>query len=361
MGHARKRMLSVFLTTKCNLRCTYCYTHKEQHSHQTIPWEFAKSGIDTFMTEEFPPHIRFFGAGEPTMELALMRRIVDYARDTTTDGRKLTVELQTNGAFSAATAKYLADEVDIIWVSCDGLPPVQDFFRPTASGAPSSPLLERNVRFLTSNGRGMTGIRVTITERNVESQVEMLEYFASLGVSHVWADPIFPSIGGRPDGTLNIMEFAEGLVAAQETAARLGMTYGSILTCNFDEAVEYQCRACLPTPHLTTDGYVSACDMALFGLDDNHMSGFIYGKWNADDGRISIDDRKIEALRRRSGCNMPECRGCTAVDHCAGYCLGEVANEAGDMFGRKERVCAPIRYLLDHMPKSALSYEYPHP
>ena len=37
-----------------------------------------------------------------------------------------------------------------------------------------------------------------------------------------------------------------------------------------DEPGEYACRSLLPVPHLTTDGYVSACDMALFGKDNNH-------------------------------------------------------------------------------------------
>lgn len=43
------------------------------------------------------------------------------------------------------------------------------------------------------------------------------------------------------------------------------MFYGSILTCNFGDTVTTHCRACLLVPHLITDGYVSACDMALFG------------------------------------------------------------------------------------------------
>lgn len=361
VGHARKVMLSVFLTTKCNLHCVYCYTHNDLHTGQTIPWEFVKLGIDTFFTPEFPPHIRFFGPGEPTVELALMRQTVDYARERR-PGEHVTTEIQTNGVFSEATAEYLASEFDLIWVSCDGLPDVQNHNRPTAAGGPSSPLLERNVKFLTEHGVGMTGIRTTITSENVDHQSELLEYFASLGVRHVWSDPVFPAIGEDPDSVdLDVMEYAHQFLANQERARSLGITYGSILTCNFDETVTYQCRACLPTPHLTTDGYVSACDMALFGHDENHMSPFIYGMWDSEKSTIRIDHDKVRTLQNRCVSNMPGCAGCPSADRCGGFCLGEVTNESGSMYGKKPRVCDPIRYLDERMPRGSVHYEYLHP
>lgn len=140
-----------------------------------------------------------------------------------------------------------------------------------------------------------------------------------------------------------------------------GNHYGSILTCNFDECVHYHCRACLPAPHLTTDGFVSACDMALFGRDSNPMSIFIYGKWDRAQSRIIIDDSKVASLRKRSVQNMPGCRACPAADHCGGYCLGEVTNESGSVFGKKPSVCEPIRYLMQNMDLTRISYPFLHP
>lgn len=365
MGHARKIMLSFFVTTKCNLRCNYCYTHKEKHPKQTILWEFAKAGIDTFMVDGFPPHIRFFGAGEPTQEITLMQKIIDYAKDKT-NPRNLTVELQTNGVFEENIASYLGENADIIWVSCDGLPEMQDKYRriinDTPEGTPSSPILERNVRYLTRYGKGMTGIRSTITEENVKRQDELLEYFADLGVRYIWSDPVFPNIGEKSSNIrLDVMEYAHGFLKAQKIAERLGITYGSILTCNFDEKVKYNCRACIPTPHLTTDGYVSACDMALFGGDSNHMSVFIYGWWNRINGQIQFDESKIAELRRRCIQNLPGCRRCSAKEHCGGYCLGEVTNESGSLFGKKPTVCGPIRYLASKMDLNKIKYSFLHP
>ncbi len=72
------------------------------------------------------------------------------------------------------------------------------------------------------------------------------------------------------------------------------MFNGSILTCNFNDLVNKHCRACLPVPHLTTDGFLSACYMALFGKDKNHMLSLIYGERDEINKTINYKDDKIE-------------------------------------------------------------------
>ena len=82
MAHVRKQMISFFLTTKCNLRCIYCYTYKNQDmkkEHQTLDFNFAKRGVDDFFRDNTSRHIRFYGIGEPTLELELIKKIRDYA------------------------------------------------------------------------------------------------------------------------------------------------------------------------------------------------------------------------------------------------------------------------------------------
>ena len=75
-------MISFFLTTKCNLRCIYCYNSKERASIQekSLPLEIAKAGIDDFFHSNHSRHLRFYGPGEPTQEFDLMCQIVEYAK-----------------------------------------------------------------------------------------------------------------------------------------------------------------------------------------------------------------------------------------------------------------------------------------
>lgn len=369
LSHSKKEMLSIFVTTKCNLNCNYCFTNKntDLHKSQTIDFEFVKKGIDDYFNTGYLPHIRFFGAGEPTVEFDLIKRIYKYAKEN--GDKSVTFEIQTNGAFSAEIAKWLAKNIQIIWISCDGTPDIQNAHRPFFNDRRNtSEVIERNIKTIKEEGDGLSfvGIRATITNENINKQIEMIDYFSSMGINHIWVDPIFPSVGEKPSNCevdFDMMHFAKMFLKACQYAEKKNIFYGSILTCNFADNVTKHCRACLPAPHLTTDGFVSACDMALFGKDKNHMNPFIYGEWNKTEKRIVYDEKKIEILKSRNIDNeeLSHCSTCQSREHCGGYCLGEVLNETGTLFGQKEKTCQAIRFLDSQMTNSQRIYLYTHP
>lgn len=363
LSHYKKEMLSVFVTTECNLSCDYCFTNKyeDAHRNQTVDIDFVKKGIDDYFKTDYLRHIRFFGAGEPTVKLSLIKEICRYAREK--GGDSVTFEIQTNGSFSEDAAVWISQNINIIWISCDGTPDIHDSHRKCLdSSKKSSDLIEKNIKII-KRYDNFVGIRATITNENINRQIEMIKYFNNLGIKHIWVDPIFPSVGETvSENTFDNMLFAEKFLDACKFAETCGIFYGSILTCNFADSVTKHCRACLPVPHLTTDGYVSACDMALFGKDENHMSQyFIYGKWNETKKEIEYDNNKIDRLRSRDINNMEHCRECNSKEHCGGYCLGEVLNETKDLFGQKKGVCEAIRYLDSEMTESQRKYAYTHP
>jgi len=49
LPHINKQMASFFLTTKCNLRCVYCYNIKERAAmkEQSLPLHIAKAGVES--------------------------------------------------------------------------------------------------------------------------------------------------------------------------------------------------------------------------------------------------------------------------------------------------------------------------
>jgi len=140
MPHTNKQMASFFLTTKCNLCCEYCYNREErdQMIEQSLPIDIAKAGVDLFFQESKSRHIRFYGPGEPTQEIELMKKIVAYAEEKT--DTILTVELQTNGVFpKKGDRKWLLNHINIMWMSFDGEPEVHDKQRHFPNGNPSTP------------------------------------------------------------------------------------------------------------------------------------------------------------------------------------------------------------------------------
>lgn len=364
MGHHRKDCISFLMTTECNLACSYCYLRNCRRRRYTIDLDFAKRGMLDYFSRSPSRHIRFFAGGEPTLELDKIKAIREFAAALAGDSLKS--EIQTNGVFSPQTAAWLAENMDIIWLSWDGPPSIHDQMRRTRNGHPTSHILERNVQTLLAESRPIVvGARATITPANLYRQGEMLEYFRHFGIKAVFSDPVFPAVEESADRVTRLeldrdfmMTYAREYLKAHKQARELGMFYGSILTVNFDEETELFCRSCLPSPHLTPDGYVTACDMASAG---DVLAELAYGKYDPTSRTIIYDDRKLARIRLRRASNLAQCHGCGALLHCAGGCLGEGLNETGDLLGVKTEYCEAIRFLAEHLPLNTGLCPYLHP
>lgn len=373
MPHINKQMASFFLTTKCNLSCVYCYNRNErtQFTGQSLSLQIAKAGIDYFFASNPSRHIRFYGPGEPTQELRLMKNIVDYAKEKSES--PISTELQTNGCFGKNTREWVLENINIIWVSFDGEPEIQNANRPFSNGRPSSPVIENNIKWLianTGNRKLMVGARVTVTNTNVNRQKQIVDYLYGLGIRYAWTDPVFPTVGTIPvckdSEKLHAFHFdmdayVDAYIEAYEYAKGKGMFFGSFLTCNFDGICSQHCRSCTPVPHFTTDGYISACDLVTFGENAGHMDCFVYGKWNEENRNFDIDFEKVKALQGRTTDNMVHCKKCEVREHCGGYCLGEVQNETGILTGQKPATCRAIKRIADRIGFTSSPYPFLHP
>lgn len=383
MPHYNKKMLSLFLTTKCNLCCRYCYNAIERNAikEKTLSLEIAKAGIDWYFANNDSRHIRFYGPGEPTQEFERIKEITAYAKNHLNNGKKVTVEIQTNGIFTEDIREWALDNFNIIWMSFDGMKEVQSYNRPLNpiynkmfNNCSSADVLENNVRWLINhkdNRDLMVGARVTITDLNIDRQIEMVDYFYNLGIRYVWTDPIFYSVGKMPvckdKEKKNLYCFdmdlyLENYLKAYKYANTRGVFWGSFLIINFDGESPYHCRCCSPlsAPHLTPDGYISACDMVVLGAEAYHMEPFIVGKWNETSKSFEWYSDKIEALNERKSINMKHCKNCDVKYHCGGYCLGEIVNETGKLDGQNSIKCKAVKQLFLEIGKCP-PYPYLHP
>ena len=383
MPHYNKQMISFFLTTRCNLCCRYCYNQKEraQVEEQTISLDVAKAGIDWYFDNNNSRHIRFYGPGEPTQEFELMKAIVEYAKASPNRGQDVTVEIQTNGVFNSQVREWMLHNMNIIWMSFDGTRDIQNYYRPlnpkhvkTYDGRTSAEVLEENTKWFNQNKGNynlMVGARVTITEKNIERQLEMADYFYNLGIRYVWTNPLFYAVDKIPvceDKTkmksfsFDMEKYLENYIATYKYSRGKGLFWGSFLTINFDGKSSFHCRSCAPlsAPHLTPDGYLSACDMVLLGSEPRHMAPFVFGKWNDIKKSFDLFNEKIKALCERCVENIAHCKNCEARLHCGGYCLGEVVNETGKLDGHKPIQCAAVKRLLKEIGTSE-PYKYLHP
>ncbi len=383
MSHCKKKMLSFFLTTKCNLCCRYCYNAQErsQIKEETLDFEIAKAAIDWYFENNVCRHIRFYGPGEPTQAFETMCAITEYAKNHKNGGNLVTVEIQTNGIFTETVRNWILNNVNIVWMSFDGMKEIQNYNRPLNpvysdifEGKSSAEILEENVKWLISqrNERNlMVGARVTITDNNTFLQNQMIDYFYELGIRYIWTDPLFYSVGEVPVSKdkrkkdsyhFNMDTYVDNYIAAYKFANQKGLFWGSFLAVNFDGESEYHCRSCTPlsSPHLTPDGYISACDMVLLGSKPYHMSVFVIGKWDFNKKLFEIDMEKVHNLENRKSSNIEHCKNCVVKLHCGGYCLGEIVNESGYLNGQNTLKCQAIRKLYKELGPCK-PYKYLHP
>ena len=346
MGHVKKLPISVLITEECNLCCEYCITDSPrfQKKPQTIDLDFVRQGISYHFAKVTDRHLRLYSVGEPTTRFDLVKKIVNFARSISAS--KVNVELQTNGYFATETARWICQNIEQAWISLDGPPEINDKYRKNTDGLGSSGTVSENIKFLA--GEIEVGVRATCTDINVASQKELLDYCRELGVSKVASKPVLSPVGeGREKWSVDLMEYAENFLEAWEYARDLGMYYTCVLIFNFDHPTRYACRACFPTPHLTPDGYVSACDRAFLG--DTPLKDLIYGKWLPDERRIEYDQDKINEIRQRTPEHISQCLDCRAREYCAGNCMGTGYQETGDLLGVSERYCEAILYLFEKM------------
>lgn len=380
--HVAKEMITFDLGDKCNLQCIYCYNENERciaPPQQTLPLKIAKAGIDMYFAQNPSRHIRFYGPGEPTQQFDRMKEITEYAKSASDN---VTMEIQTNGIFTDEVREWLLDNANIIWMSFDGPSDIQNHNRPLNpeffadfGGRTSAEILEDNVRWLNQNKGDrdlMVGARVTMTYDNINRQREMIDYFSGLGIKYVWTNPLFYGVDQIPvcddpekqaGFQFNMDGYVDQYIDAFHYAKEKDVFWGSFLMINFDGESPCHCRACLPAPHLTPDGYLSACDMVTSGANPHHMAPLVYGKYNSETNAFDIYEDKVQALQERCSTNMKHCQNCPAKMHCGGSCLGEVVNESGDLLGRtlaSRGVCNAVRRLWRELGPQE-SNEYLHP
>lgn len=357
MGHARKRTLTLFITTRCNLKCIYCYAQKLkiEEEHQNIDLNFAKKGIDDFFKDNPDPSLRFYGIGEPTLEFEKMKEIVNYARSIT--DKKVTTELQTNGFFTEKVRDWVIENIDILWISCDGPGNIMEKQRPVKNGiGNAATVIEKNISFFACHSDKIQfGVRATLTEDTLNRQVELVDYFNSLGIKNISVEAYSPSIESDLESyAISPIEFATHFVEAYKYAMSLGISYLSLTMINFDEEVDCPCRSGIPCPQLTTDGYVSCCDYGALGPQylPGVLQNFIYGKYDPNTNTIHYDEEKIRNIKSRQH-KLPEtaCKNCQIFNHCGGGCMGEAVNVSGNLFGIREYSCEVTKLLWSGLPK----------
>lgn len=330
-NHAAQRNVVVLcLTTRCNLRCTYCYAAAGETAARALPFEVGRRAIDEVCrgaVEAKQPSftLAFHGGGEPTLARATLRQLVEYARGLAIPCH---VTMTTNGCWPDADREWLLDHLDSVSLSCDGIAEIQNAQRPAAGGGESFDAVLKTIRSLDAR-RIAYGIRLTVTDGSVDSLVRSVDFLCretACGVFQV--EPAFAQGRAERSGTAlaDGMRFASAVVEAYDVAvaAKRDLYYSGarpwVVTSRFCGALD---RALVVTP----DGDLTAC-YEVCGREHPLASAFVIGEAAA--GGASIDEERRVRLDRRIGRRRSLCEGCFCYWHCAGDCPAKTLGTDGE-------------------------------
>ncbi len=322
----RPECLTLYLSDACNLRCEYCYSDPAPAPSARLNVEAIAAAAELVAANcrqrSLPLYAVFHGGGEPTLHRELVESALGRLEATAgRHGIGLYRYVATNGVMSEQAAVWLARRFDLVGLSCDGPPEIQDRQRPTRGGGRTSPLVERTARILREEGRPFH-VRSTITSGSLGRQAEVAAYIVErLQPAEIHFEPVYAAGRAGPGDGL-VAEQAEayvcGFLAAQEVArrrrirllssgSRVGALHGPY--CN----VYRQVLSLVP------GGVATACFKAGSAAQAGRM-GVAMGAWDEGSGRFAIDLQRISALRQRLAEAPARCGECFNRFHCACDC-----------------------------------------
>ncbi|MFI6346725.1 radical SAM protein [Streptomyces sp. NPDC050560] len=339
--------VTLFLTTACNLRCTYCYASAGDAPASYMSMDVARQGIDFVVANakrQGAPFagVNYHGGGEPSVHWNLMTESLAYAREQAGDLEVIAASAG-NGVFTDRQIDWMIAHLNGgMSLSFDGLPEVHDKHRPTVRGTGSSARVMHTMRRFAEADYPFA-VRLTVTAEQIPLLPDSVEFVLSnFAPRRVQVEPAY-QLGrheGEPDAETE--EFIAAFREAQGRAARYGqeLLYSA---ARVGTVSNHFCGITQDNFCLTPSGNVSACFEA-FAEDNEFADVFLYGAPDADGYAFDMD--RLERLRDLGVENRSFCDGCFARWNCAGDCYHKslAANGRGEFVGSQR--CHITRELV---------------
>jgi uncharacterized protein len=351
-GEPEPTAVTLFLTTACNLRCTYCYASAGDSPAKHMPLSVARQGID-FVAENALRRglqtfeVNYHGGGEPTVNWRVMTESFDYACT-----KAAQLHLQPPIVSAASNCVLREDQIDWmianlnggISVSFDGLPSVHDRCRLTIDGQGSSERVIHAVRQFDHAGLKY-GVRVTVTAEQIVELPDSIEFICANfpGVQRIQVEPSYQLGRWREASSAETDEFISAYRRAQTRAAVYGREI-FFSGARVGSLTNHFCGITQDSFALSPDGNVSSC-FEVFSETRPWSSLFFYGTPNHSGKGYNFDMPTLEHLRRQTTQHRAFCQGCFAKWTCAGDCYHKAVSTTDDTEFRGTGRCHIIREL----------------
>ncbi len=316
--------ITIFLTFDCNLRCRYCYANAGMRK-DTMTRERIVGITDFFLSHLKKNNwkdasVTFHGGGEPTYKWDLFVWTYNYIkRKLNESGIKLHTSISTNLFLSEEKAKWLANNIDSIQISFDGMKVIQDYQRPAVENKPTFDIIFRNIK-LFDKMKKHYAIRTTVTPYSLDKMIENFHFIVkNFKYMNSLQFELVQMAGRGENMKLNrelVDKYVENIkkIYDMSVSEKINLIIPEV---DIKRITSHYCGAYGSNRVFLPSGYITTC----YGIDykkDPKSKLFFIGKYNGN--KVDLDDNKLLTLSTRNIYNIKKCKNCFIKYHCAGDC-----------------------------------------
>ena len=303
------------ITSRCNLRCTYCYAPRSDKAMSPHTGHAAMDGVfRSALAHGFRAVKLKYGGGEPTLNWPLVQKLHRYAQELTVrHSLELREVVLSNGTL-------LTDEM-IVWlrgegmrlmISLDGIGPTHDVQRPFADGRGSFAQVARSVDCALS--RGLTPyLSITVTAHNAGGLADTVAFALERGLPFNLNFVREPGTGThdlQADHTRLIAGLKAAFAVIEAALPCRRLIDGLVDRSAFGAPHEYPCGAGRNYLVIDARGHIARCQMTT----DRPVTDV----W-ADDPLQAVRERR-DGFQNVPVDEKEGCQDCTWRYWCAGGC-----------------------------------------
>ncbi|MBZ0276770.1 MAG: radical SAM protein [Anaerolineae bacterium] len=313
--------LTLYLNNECNLRCSYCYSmpspRRAPRLNPAAVEAAARVVARNCQRAGRPFTVVFHGGGEPTLDWPYAEILLNTVERVAAEfDLPLFRYIATNGVMPESKAAKMAARFDLIGLSCDGPPMIQNAQRPRLGGQASAAALERTAKVVHQIGKALH-VRVTVTHESAMRQHEIADYLCNrIYPTEIHVEPVYRVGRGQTSNLDDATAFVEGFWEARATARQYGVSWLTSGSRPGDIHGPY-CHVFRDVLQLVPGDVATAC-FKITTAAQSQGAGLSIG--HETDGEFAFDQERVDALRTGFSSELVSCTRCFNRYHCVRGC-----------------------------------------
>ncbi len=315
--------LNVYLTRVCNLACHYCFSDPSNANpdHLIASSESILDGarlvVEHCREQGVPMTFVLNGGGEPTLDQRIESQINDVRVLCVENDVKLFTYLATNGMMSADSTRKMCSLFDLIGLSCDGPPEIQDVQRPSKTGEKCSAFVEQTASIFHQYGQAFE-TRVTLTRESWRKMPVIAAYLTDIIHPQAINVELAYCRLNSPIDKGDIEDFIQAYFSAKTICYKSGIPWHTNAIRPSQHHRQY-CHILQNTLQVIPGDAASLCF-----LDNDQLEcterGTCIAAYDHETQNWIVDQSKIDEVRNALLSDQDMCKNCFAASHCHRSC-----------------------------------------